>query len=169
MVPSSRGVGPAHTRARPRIHGEVVETGQGFTKFKKGDRIVVPFNINCGECRQCKLGNFSCCQRSNRNAAMAADQFGYTTAGLFGHTHPTPRLSEAGGGPDHLLTPGPRRAPTPIVQKSLTLVSGQTSVKRYLEPLTQRPPLLIRPPTRAYELPRDPRRRPPSVSFPDCQ
>ncbi len=35
--------------------GEVVEVGQGFTKFKKGDRIVVPFNINCGECRQCTL------------------------------------------------------------------------------------------------------------------
>jgi threonine dehydrogenase-like Zn-dependent dehydrogenase len=69
--------------------GEVVETGQGFTKFKKGDRIVVPFNINCGECRQCKLGNYSCCQRSNRNAAMAAAQFGYTTAGLFGYSHMT--------------------------------------------------------------------------------
>lgn len=26
--------------------GEVVETAPGFTKFKKGDRIVVPFNIN---------------------------------------------------------------------------------------------------------------------------
>ena len=62
--------------------GEVVEAGSAHTKFKKGDRIVVPFNINCGECRQCKLGNYSVCQRSNRNAAMAAEQFGYTTAGL---------------------------------------------------------------------------------------
>ena len=59
--------------------GEVVETGSAHTKFQKGDRIVVPFNINCGECRQCKLGNYSVCQRSNRNAAMAAAQFGYTT------------------------------------------------------------------------------------------
>ncbi len=67
--------------------GEVVEVGAGFTKFKKGDRIVVPFNINCGECRQCKMGNYSCCQRSNRNGAMAAEQFGYTIAGLFGYSH----------------------------------------------------------------------------------
>ncbi|MCW6507176.1 zinc-dependent alcohol dehydrogenase [Lichenifustis flavocetrariae] len=67
--------------------GEVVEVGRGFTKFKKGDKIVVPFNINCGECRQCKMGNYSCCQRSNRNAAMAAEQFGYTIAGLFGYSH----------------------------------------------------------------------------------
>ena len=67
--------------------GEVVETGSAHIKFRKGDRIVVPFNINCGECRQCKLGNYSVCQRSNRNAAMAAEQFGYTTAGLFGYSH----------------------------------------------------------------------------------
>ncbi len=69
--------------------GEVVETGSGHSKFRKGDRIVVPFNINCGECRQCKLGNWSVCERSNRNAQMAAAQFGYTTAGLFGYSHLT--------------------------------------------------------------------------------
>ena len=69
--------------------GEVVETGSKGHKLKKGDRIVVPFNINCGECRQCKMGNYSVCQRSNRNAKMAAEQFGYTTAGLFGYSHMT--------------------------------------------------------------------------------
>jgi|SRR5450631_77207 hypothetical protein len=67
--------------------GEVIETGSAGHKLKKGDRIVVPFNINCGECRQCKMGNYSVCQRSNRNEAMAAEQFGYTTAGLFGYSH----------------------------------------------------------------------------------
>ena len=67
--------------------GEVVEVGQGFTKFKKGDRIVVPFNINCGECRQCRIGNWACCQRSNRNGEMAAKMFGYPIAGLFGYSH----------------------------------------------------------------------------------
>ena len=35
------------------------------------------------------------CQRSNRNAAMAAEQFGYTTAGSFGYSHLTG--SYAGG------------------------------------------------------------------------
>ena len=67
--------------------GEVVETGSPNHKFQKGDRIIVPFNINCGECRMCKLGLYSCCQRSNRNASMAAEQFGYTIAGLFGYSH----------------------------------------------------------------------------------
>ncbi len=69
--------------------GEVVEVGSPGHKLRKGDRVVVPFNINCGECRQCKAGNWASCQRSNRNAAMAAEQFGYTTAGLFGYAHVT--------------------------------------------------------------------------------
>ena len=69
--------------------GEVVEVGSPNHKLKKGDRVVVPFNINCGECPQCHAGNWASCQRSNRNAAMAAKQFGYTTAGLFGYAHIT--------------------------------------------------------------------------------
>ena len=47
--------------------GEVVETGSAITGFRKGDRVVVPFNINCGQCRQCKLGNWASCTVSNRN------------------------------------------------------------------------------------------------------
>ena len=69
--------------------GEVIETGSPGHKLKKGDRVVVPFNINCGECRQCKLGNWASCTRSNRNGKMAAEQFGYPTAGLFGYSHLT--------------------------------------------------------------------------------
>ena len=69
--------------------GEVVEVGSPSHKLKKGQRVVVPFNINCGECRQCKLGNYSVCERSNPNAEMAAKMFGYTTAGLFGYSHIT--------------------------------------------------------------------------------
>ena len=69
--------------------GEVVEVGSRDHKLKKGDRVIVPFNINCGECSQCKAGNWASCQRSNRNAKMAAEQFGYTTAGLFGYSHVT--------------------------------------------------------------------------------
>ena len=43
--------------------GEVVEVGSGVNgKLKKGDRIVVPFTIICGECEQCKRGNFSVCE-----------------------------------------------------------------------------------------------------------
>jgi threonine dehydrogenase-like Zn-dependent dehydrogenase len=70
--------------------GEVVETGRGLSgKVKKGDRVVVPFTIVCGECDQCKRGYFSVCQRSNRKKHLADKVFGHTTAGLFGYTHLT--------------------------------------------------------------------------------
>lgn len=70
--------------------GEVVEVGRGVNgKLKKGDRIVVPFTIICGECDQCKRGNFSVCERTNRKKYLADKVFGHTTAGLFGYTHLT--------------------------------------------------------------------------------
>ncbi len=83
--------------------GEVVEVGSPGHKLKKGDRIVVPFNINCGECRQCRMGNWSVCERSNRNAKMAAEVFGYTTAGLFGYSHLTGGY--AGGQAEYVRVP----------------------------------------------------------------
>ena len=69
--------------------GEVVEVGGGNAALKVGDRVVVPFTIICGECDQCKRGNFSVCERSNRNKDVADKVFGHTTAGLFGYTHLT--------------------------------------------------------------------------------
>ncbi|MBV8919168.1 zinc-dependent alcohol dehydrogenase [Bradyrhizobium sp.] len=70
--------------------GEVVEVGGGVNgALKKGERIVVPFTIICGECDQCRRGNFSVCETTNRNKALAEKIFGHTTAGLFGYTHIT--------------------------------------------------------------------------------
>jgi len=70
--------------------GEVVEVGPGVDgRIKVGERVVVPFTIICGECEQCQRGNFSVCERTNRNKTMADKLFGHTTAGLFGYTHLT--------------------------------------------------------------------------------
>jgi threonine dehydrogenase-like Zn-dependent dehydrogenase len=70
--------------------GEVVDVGHGAqSKLKVGDRIVVPFTIICGECDQCRRGNFSVCERTNRNKQLADKAFGHATAGLFGYTHLT--------------------------------------------------------------------------------
>ncbi|MCK1402519.1 glutathione-dependent formaldehyde dehydrogenase [Bradyrhizobium sp. 4] len=70
--------------------GEVVEVGSGVDgKLKKGDRIVVPFTIICGECDQCKRGNFSVCETTNRKRHLAEKVFGHSGAGLFGYTHLT--------------------------------------------------------------------------------
>ncbi|MGQ7793384.1 zinc-dependent alcohol dehydrogenase [Faunimonas sp. B44] len=69
--------------------GEVVEVGPENRKLKVGDRVVVPFTIVCGECDQCRRGNFSVCERTNRNKEIADKAFGHTTAGLYGYTHLT--------------------------------------------------------------------------------
>jgi threonine dehydrogenase-like Zn-dependent dehydrogenase len=70
--------------------GEVVEVGSGVNgHLRKGERIVVPFTIICGECEQCKLRNFSLCERSNRSKKLADRVFGHAPAGLFGYTHLT--------------------------------------------------------------------------------
>ena len=70
--------------------GEVVDVGPASKHaLKVGERVVIPFTIICGECEQCRRGNFSVCERSNRNKDVAGKMFGHTTAGLFGYTHLT--------------------------------------------------------------------------------
>ena len=83
--------------------GEVVEVGRGVKKLRKGERVVIPFTINCDECDQCKRGNYSLCERSNRNKKIADTAFGHTTAGLFGYTHLTGGYS--GGQAEYLRVP----------------------------------------------------------------
>ncbi|SCZ04759.1 zinc-dependent alcohol dehydrogenase [Microvirga guangxiensis] len=84
--------------------GEVVEVGSETKgKLKVGDRVVIPFTIICGECDQCKRGNFSVCERTNRNGHIAAKAFGHATAGLFGYTHLTGGY--AGGQAEYLRVP----------------------------------------------------------------
>ena len=51
--------------------GEVVETGKGVKRLKKGDRVVVPFPIACGRCTMCQQQLFSLCENSNPNAWQA--------------------------------------------------------------------------------------------------
>jgi len=85
--------------------GEVVEVGaearaQGLSV---GDRVVVPFQMTCGVCEQCRAGNYSVCQTTNRNADLAKAFFGDTTAGLFGYSHITGGY--AGGQAEYLRTP----------------------------------------------------------------
>jgi threonine dehydrogenase-like Zn-dependent dehydrogenase len=83
--------------------GEVVEVGRDNSALKIGDRVVIPFTIVCGECDQCKRGNFSVCERSNRNKDAAAKLFGHTTAGLFGYSHLTGGY--AGGQAEYVRVP----------------------------------------------------------------
>jgi hypothetical protein len=83
--------------------GEVVEVGHDNTALKVGERVVVPFTIFCGDCEQCKRGNLSVCERSNRNKEAADKVFGHATAGLFGYSHLTGGY--AGGQAEYVRVP----------------------------------------------------------------
>ncbi len=57
--------------------GIVEEVGPEVTKVKKGDRVVIPFNVSCGECFFCQHDLESQCDNSNENGQMGA-YFGYS-------------------------------------------------------------------------------------------
>ncbi len=57
--------------------GVVEETGSDVTKVKKGDRVIIPFNVSCGICPYCKSGLTSQCDNSNPHGESGA-YFGYS-------------------------------------------------------------------------------------------
>ncbi len=67
--------------------GEVVELGPAVKNLKKGDRVVVPFTIACGNCLPCSGKLWSLCDNSNPNAGTLEKLYGYSGSGLFGYTH----------------------------------------------------------------------------------
>lgn len=70
--------------------GEVVETGPEST-LEKGQRVVVPFTISCGECYFCQKTQYSACDNSNPadKQDMSEKLYGHAMAGLFGYSHMT--------------------------------------------------------------------------------
>jgi threonine dehydrogenase-like Zn-dependent dehydrogenase len=84
--------------------GEVVEVGAKST-LKKGQRVVVPFNIACGSCYQCKKSQYSGCDNSNPadNAEIGGALYGQAMPGIFGYSHMTGGY--AGGQAEYVRVP----------------------------------------------------------------
>jgi threonine dehydrogenase-like Zn-dependent dehydrogenase len=59
--------------------GVIEEVGPAVTEVAKGDRVVVPFNVSCGNCFMCDQNLHSQCETTqNRGEGMGASLFGYT-------------------------------------------------------------------------------------------
>src|SRR6195256_2778534 len=67
--------------------GLVEEVGKEVTNLKRGDRVVVPFTIACGNCEFCKKKIWSACDNTNPNAHLMEAAYGYSGSGLFGYSH----------------------------------------------------------------------------------
>ena len=68
--------------------GIVEEVGSAVTNLKKGDRVVVPFTISCGECFFCKRTLFAGCETTNPGRGAILNKKNLRSgAGLFGYSH----------------------------------------------------------------------------------
>jgi threonine dehydrogenase-like Zn-dependent dehydrogenase len=84
--------------------GEVMETGPAST-LQKGQRVVVPFVIACGNCFFCEHQQYSACDNSNpaEKADMSEIAYGYPMTGAFGYSHLTGGY--AGGQAEYVRVP----------------------------------------------------------------
>ncbi len=105
--------------------GEVVETGNGVTNLKKGDRVVVPFTIACGNCFYCKRDLWSACDNSNPKPETAETLYGYSGSGLFGYSHMMGGF--AGGQAEYVRVPfadvGPIKIPNHLDDEKVVFLS----------------------------------------------
>src|SRR5437588_7407817 len=59
--------------------GVVEEVGSQVSHVAPGDRVVIPFNISCGDCWMCSQGLYSQCETTQvREQGMGAALLGYT-------------------------------------------------------------------------------------------
>lgn len=105
--------------------GEVVETGADVKNLKKGDRVVVPFTISCGNCFFCKKDLWSACDNSNPTPGTAETLYGYAGSALFGYSHMLGGF--AGGQAEYVRVPfadvGPIKIPDSLPDEKVLFLS----------------------------------------------
>lgn len=105
--------------------GEVVETGSSVTNLKKGDKVVVPFTIACGNCFYCKKDLWSACDNSNPKPEASETLYGFAGSGLFGYSHMMGGF--AGGQAEYVRVPfadvGPIKVPNSIEDEKVLFLS----------------------------------------------
>lgn len=97
--------------------GVVEEVGPNVSTLKRGDRVVVPFNISCGTCFYCQRGLTSACENSNPANDL--------TGGVFGYSHTTGGYD--GGQAEYVRVPyadvGPMLIPDDIDEEDVLFLS----------------------------------------------
>lgn len=106
--------------------GEVVDAGAGVTRLQKGDRVVVPFVIACGNCFFCDMQLFSACETTNPNRGAIMNKKSLRPgAALFGFSHLYGGVP--GGQAEYVRVPkanvGPIRVPATLADEQVLFLS----------------------------------------------
>ncbi|NIY46615.1 zinc-dependent alcohol dehydrogenase [Cedecea colo] len=106
--------------------GEVVETGSGVTAVNKGDRVVIPFVIACGDCFFCHLHQYAACETTNTGKGSALNRKSITPpAALFGYSDLYGGIP--GGQAEYVRVPkanaGPFKVPSTLADEKVLFLS----------------------------------------------
>ena len=105
--------------------GEVVETGRGVNNLRKGDRVIVPFPIACGECYFCTNDLWACCDNSNPQPKKSEMLYGHPASALFGYSHMMGGY--AGGQAEYVRVPyadvGPFKVPNHLTDEQVLFMT----------------------------------------------
>ena len=106
--------------------GIVEEVGAGVSDLRRGDRVVIPFVIACGECFHCRLTEFAASETTNSGKGAAVNQKGIRPpAALFGYSHLYGGVS--GGQAEFVRVPkanvGPLRIPDGLADEQVLFLS----------------------------------------------
>ena len=97
--------------------GVVEEVGSSVASWKRGDRIMVPFNISCGRCFYCERQLFGNCEMTNPSATVGS--------GIFGYSHTTGGYD--GGQAEYVRVPcsdvGPMKIPDDMTDEDVLLLT----------------------------------------------
>ena len=98
--------------------GVVEETGPAVFNVRRGDRVVIPFTISCGDCFFCKRTLFAACETTNTGrGAILNKKDTRPGAALFGYSHLYGGV--AGGQAERVRVPKANVGPLVIPQTSL--------------------------------------------------
>jgi threonine dehydrogenase-like Zn-dependent dehydrogenase len=93
--------------------GIVEETGPEVTRVRRGDRVVVPFVVACGECYFCQRRLFSACETTNDGRGAILNKKDLRPgAAMFGYTHLYGGLP--GGQAEYVRVPMANTGPLPV-------------------------------------------------------
>lgn len=89
---------------------EVTAVGEHVTRWRAGDRVLVPFQVSCGSCRACREGRYGGC-RTYRAPAGAVFGFGGSGGGFGGAVADLLAVPAA----DHMLVAAPAGVPARLL------------------------------------------------------